>query len=215
MSIWNIDIVEQKLNSAFEHNSEIELLHVLKNNSFLFYELFSRKYEIQPVFSEISFGDTYRCDYAWLNDNSDGPEWVLVEVEKPKMKLFTQKGEPAAELHHALGQLQSWERYFDENAGEKSRIFGAVAKFRYILIAGSAGDWQTECAQRWRLHHNKKSNFEIRSSDVFKRPLMIAREKYEKLWGFEKNPITLKHFDLNGYWMNNSYMDNWRKVLNT
>ena len=88
MSVWNVNKAEQQLNKSFDNNSETELLKVLKNNSFLFYELYSRKYGIQPNFKEISFGGKYRCDFAWLNDNSDGPEWVFVEIEKPKMELF-------------------------------------------------------------------------------------------------------------------------------
>ena len=55
MSVWNINNVENDLNKSFENNSEVELLSVLKNNSFLFYELYSRKYGIQPNFMEISF----------------------------------------------------------------------------------------------------------------------------------------------------------------
>jgi len=210
---WNLDSIEKSLNSAFDNDSEIELLSILKDNSFLFYELYSRKYEIRPVFKEISFGDTFRCDYAWLNDNSDGPEWVLVEVEKPKMNLFTKKEEPTAALNHALGQLESWERYFEENSNEKSRIFGAVAKFRYILVAGSIEEWQTESAKKWRIHHHKKSNFEIRSTDVFKRPLEILRNKPEELWSFKENPIALKHSDLKTFWENCPYMDSWRRIL--
>ncbi len=75
---------------------------------------------------EVSFGGKYRSDFVWLNDNSDGPEWVLVEIEKPRIKLFTKKGEPSAELNHAIEQVRSWIRYFNENPSEKSRIFGAV-----------------------------------------------------------------------------------------
>ena len=106
-STWGIARVCAELTTAFEENSEQKLLSVLKDNSFLFYELYSRKYGIQPVFREINFGGELRCDFAWLNDNSDGPEWVLVEVEKPKMKLFTQKNEPTSELNHAIEQVKS------------------------------------------------------------------------------------------------------------
>ena len=84
MSTWNLQNVEKDLKKAFSNNSETQLLEILKNNSFLFYELYSRKYGISPNFAEISFGGKFRCDFAWLNDNSDGPEWVLVEVEKPR-----------------------------------------------------------------------------------------------------------------------------------
>ena len=167
MSKWNILKVERQLKTAFENNSEIELLDILKKNSFLFYEFYSRKGGIQPNFSEINFGGKHRCDFAWLNDNSDGPEWVLVEVEKPKMKLFTKKNEPTADLNHSLEQVKSWDRYFNENPLEKGRIFGAVSRFRYILIGGLSEDWQTETAIKWRAYQNKEFNIEIRSIDSF------------------------------------------------
>jgi hypothetical protein len=41
MNNWDADDIEDKLNQAFENNSEIELLEILKNNSFLFYYLYS------------------------------------------------------------------------------------------------------------------------------------------------------------------------------
>ena len=90
---WNIEETEKKLKMAFQANSELDLLEILKGNSFLFYELYYRKCGVQPNFTEISFGGEYRCDFAWLNDNSDGPEWVLVEVEKPRMRLFNKNGD--------------------------------------------------------------------------------------------------------------------------
>lgn len=35
---WNIDLVKKELENIFNNNSEIDLLSVLKSNSFLFYE---------------------------------------------------------------------------------------------------------------------------------------------------------------------------------
>ena len=213
MSTWNIDTVEEKIDDAFEKNSEIQLLEILKENSFLFYELYSRKGGIQPNFSEISFAGEMRGDFAWLNDNSDGPEWVLVEIEKPKMKLFKKNNEPSFELNHAIEQVKSWDRYFHQNPLEKKRIFGAVSRFRFILVAGAREDWQTENAIKWRTYHNKESNIEIRSSDVFKNAITVARNHFDELWSFEEHPVSLKHAGLKKYWENYNYMDLWRKTL--
>ena len=213
MNTWNLQKVEKDLKKAFSDNSETQLLEILKNNSFLFYELYSRKYGISPNFAEISFGGKFRCDFAWLNDNSGGPEWVLVEVEKPEMKLFTKNNEPTSELNHSIEQVKSWDRYFNENPLEKKRIFGAVSKFRFILVAGKKEDWQTESAIEWRAYHNDTSSIEIRSSDVFLRPLKVAKEKFGELWSFEENPKSLKHSELEKFWTDYGYMDLWRKVL--
>ncbi|MGS2764807.1 hypothetical protein [Sinomicrobium sp. M5D2P9] len=54
---------------------------------------------------------------------------------------------------------------------------------------------------------------EIRSSDVFLRPLKIAKEKFGELWSFKEKPKSLKHSELEKYWTENGFMDLWRKVL--
>lgn len=212
--IWKKEDVENGLTCAFENNSEVMLLDVLKKNSFLFYELFSRKNGVQPIFHEVSFGGDLRCDFAWLNDNSDGPEWVLVEIEKPKQDLFTKAGDPTAKLNHAIEQVKSWRRYFNQNDAEKRRIFGAVAKFRYIIVIGDYNVWQTESAAKWRIDHNKSTEIEIRSSDIFFRALDIHKEAPEKLWSFENYPKTFKYSELKYYWKNNEYIQFWIKILN-
>ncbi len=139
---FDVKTVQAGLDDAFQSDSEVKLLEVLKNNSFLFSKIYSRNFGIQPNFAEVPFGTDYRCDFCWLNDNSDGPEWVLVEVEKPNMRLFNKSGDPSAELNHALEQVKSWERYFERYPAEKARIFGAVSRFRFVLIAGRRDDWQ-------------------------------------------------------------------------
>lgn len=163
---WNAKEVKLQLKVSFENNSEIELLKILKQNSFLFYDLFSRKWGIKPIFHEVSFG-TLRCDFVWLNDNSSGPEWVLVEIEKPRLKLFKRNGEPTYEFSHAINQVKSWRRYFEEHPSLKKEIFGAVAQFRYILVAGDKSEWSKEDNSRWRIEQHKRDNIEIRSSNVF------------------------------------------------
>ena len=161
-------------------NSELKLLATLKNNSFMFYGLYSRKYGIQPVFHEVNFGGGLRCDFAWLNDNSDGPEWVLVEIEKRNIELFTRDYEPTQKLNHAFEQVKSWRRYFDENPAEKRRIFGAVGRFRFIIVAGHTAIWNSDKASKWRIDNNKRQS-QIRSSDIFYRAIKILEDHPEEL----------------------------------
>ena len=108
---WDLNKVKRLLEEAFSKNSERKLLSLIKNNSFLLYELYQRKYNISPCFAEIPFGD-YRCDFCWLNENSDGPEWVLVEIEKPSLSLFKKNGDPTYYLTHAIEQVKSWKIFF-------------------------------------------------------------------------------------------------------
>lgn len=211
--VWDIPKVETDLQAAFDNNSETDLLKVLKDNSFLFFHLYSRKGGIQPVFREISFGAKLRCDYAWLNDNSDGPEWVLMELEKPKMRIFNANGKPTSELNGAIEQVKTWQRYFYENPAEKSRIFGAVAKFRFVLVAGDKKEWENEDAMKWRAYHNTTSAIELRTADVFSRALEDYKKQPDEFWSFEENPVTLGFARLEGYWKAYGYMDLMRKLF--
>jgi hypothetical protein len=212
---WNIEQVECDLRKAFQNNSEADLLMLLKNNTFLFYELFTRKYGIQPIFHEISFGARLRCDFAWLNDNSDGPEWVLVEIEKPCNQLFTKDDVPTADLNKGIEQVRSWQMYFDENPNEKRRIFGAVSRFRYVLVVGSSESWQESTAAKWRSHYNKTNHIEIRSCGVFDKALESLRKHPDDFWSFQEYPTTQGDANLIDYWKNYSYMDHWRTLFNT
>lgn len=214
ISTWNRDKVTADLQKAFDENSELELLSVLKENSFLFYELLSRKYGIQPIFHEVNFGGDLRCDFAWLNDNSDGPEWVLVEIEKPRLDIFRKDNEPTQLLNHGLEQVKSWRRYFNENPAEKRRIFGAVARFRFILVAGDKESWSTENAAKWRIDNNKETNIEIRSTDIFFRAINILKNRPDELWSFAENHKTLSPSDFKNYWENYDYIKKWRQLIN-
>jgi len=210
---WNIENAEKELIAAYEKDSETDVLKVLKNNTFLFYDLYTRKMGIQPVFRELNFGAELRCDFAWLNDNSSGPEWVLVEIEKPKMLLFKADGKPTAPFQGALEQVKGWDQYFMENSGEKKRIFGAVAKFRFILVTGTHEEWQTEHGQKWRVYHQNRSHVEVRSMQTFFKSLEEFKTHPADFWSFEKHPQTLPHSELEDYWKNYGYMDRWRMVL--
>lgn len=209
---FDLERVKQQLKEARSNSSETELLQLLKENSFLFSELFSRHFGIQPIFSEVSLGNNFRCDFCWLNDNSDGPEWVLVEIEKPCARLFNQNKKPSAELNQGIEQVKSWQRYFEFHPAEKRRIFGAVSRFRYILVIGEKSDWETKDASLWRSFENQNS-IEIRSMNIFDR----AIENYEKIpnhyWSFRENPLVLTASGLQAYWEVYPYIMTWRNIL--
>lgn len=210
---FDVIAAQAQLDSAFKNNSEIELLKVLKANSFLLYGLYTRKFGIQPSFAEVPFGTQLRCDFCWLNDNSDGPEWVLVEIEAPEMRLFNLNGDPSAALNHAIEQVKSWERYFCQQPAEKQRIFGAVAKFRYILIGGRRSDWQVKEAAQWRTFHNQTNNIEIHSADIFYDAISLYKEHSDVFWSFEDNPVALPSRELVKNWNQYDYIRTWRNLL--
>lgn len=205
--------VKKQLDNAFHNNSEQELLDIIKDNLFLLSSLYSRQWGIQPNFCEVGFGNKFRCDFCWLNDNSDGPEWVIVEIEKPKLKLFTKKVTPTADLNNAIEQVKTWQRYFDKQPHEKSRIFGAVSKFRWILVAGRRDDWIDKGAIDWRSYENKESRIEIRSVDIFYDTIEDYLNNRDSFWSFAENPKSLSSNKLEDFCTNSDYISFWKSRI--
>jgi hypothetical protein len=204
--------IRVKLEQILRENSERKLLALLKENSFLFSDIYSRQYGIQPNFAEVPFGTKHRCDFCWLNDNSDGPEWVLVEIEKPEITLFNKGGDPSAELNHAIEQVRAWDRYFSTNPNEKSRIFGAVSKFRYVLVVGSKEAWESNSAALWKSHFNNTNNIEIRSTDTFIKSINRFHED-PRYFSFEQYPHSWGSSKLSDYCNSYQYILHWKNVL--
>lgn len=210
---WNFEEVAMQLKTIRESGNEQDLLSLIHKNCFLLSDLYHRKWGALPPFHEVSFGGQFRCDFAWLNDNSDGPEWVLVEFERPNLILFTQKGDPSAVFNHAVEQVKSWERYFEEHPAEKKRIFGAVKKFRFVLVAGEYKDWTTEKAAKYRMYENNHSSVEIRTMKILDNALKNFPNDMETIEIFSQFPQTLPPNKLEEFWNGYEYMDFWRKII--
>jgi hypothetical protein len=41
-------------------------------------------------------------------DSSDAYNWLVVELESPRLSFFTKAGNPRAQLAHAIRQIQDW-----------------------------------------------------------------------------------------------------------
>lgn len=201
--------LKRKLDSAFKNNSEQELLKVLKDNSFLFYELVERTAEETPIFHEIPFGN-YRCDFMWYDRSSYGTHCVLVEVEKPNGKVFTKyKPRPSEYLTRGVAQIKDWKIYLDGISNEeKKAIFGNIFDFKYILVAGTTEEWEKEAAQRWRADYNKSGGpCLVRSTNVFYRALeRRIKPEGASFYCFDNHPTTLSEKEWRTYVQNTEYL---------
>lgn len=202
---WDIQNVEHKLETIFNDNSDLDLKKLLQQNSFLFYDIYTRK-QIQPNFYSVDIGEQLICDFAWLNDNSDAPEWVLVTIGKPKLELPSIPNTLPFELNKSIERVKDIERYFIENPNEKKRIFGAVGKFRFVLIIGDSAFWQDETMGIWRRNHNATNKIEIRTTSVFDVAIKILKNQPDSFWSFQENPKSLPKHKLEQFCNKYSYM---------
>lgn len=211
-NVWDISTAENELNIAVEANDLGQIKSVIQNNSFLLYDIYERKGGALPIFHNIPIGKNI-IDFAWLNDSSSGPEWVLLHIAEPGIEVIDTEGKITKKVLDAIETVKALANYFELNPSEKKRILGAVAKFKFLLIIGRFEQWQREEAQKWRLQHNKTSNIEIRSYNTFTRSIAEINEKPGLFYRFNQFHSTSSHEKLEDHWKSYSYMDDYRKWL--
>ena len=70
------------------------------------------------VISKFKLGNEFVTDFAYLTKSSDYWEFVLVELEDAKKKIFTNDKENIyfhSEFNHAYDQITSWKAYVNKN----------------------------------------------------------------------------------------------------
>ncbi len=73
------------------------------------------------VIPQFRFGSNLVADFVVGERHSFGYEWLLVELESPKTKMFTKKGDPTTALTHAIRQIEDWRSWIRKNIDYVSR----------------------------------------------------------------------------------------------
>lgn len=211
-NVWDIGSSEADFQKAVEDNNEEQVKLLIKQNSYLLYDIYERKMSAMPIFHDLKVGN-FNIDFTWLDDASGGPIWFLLKVGRPAIKVFDQEGHVNIELLKAIEEVKAWENYFEINPTDKKRVFGAVGSFKFKLIAGSHEEWQSEAGQKWRHQHNRTSNIEIRSYNTFSRSINDIKTSPESFYRFNQFHSTSPAAELESFWSSYRYMDDWRKWL--
>ncbi len=67
-------------------------------------------------------GAEFVPDFIIGEHSSDGYNWLVVELESPRLSFFTNAGDPRAQLTHAIRQIQDWRTWLHRNQNYASRI---------------------------------------------------------------------------------------------
>ena len=90
------------------------------------------------IFSEvpIGLGTEFRIDF--LIREADGT-YVLVEIENPRHRLFTQKGDFTAEVNHAQRQVEDWQEWIEDNLSTVQKAYPDMSSPRGLVVIGRLG----------------------------------------------------------------------------
>jgi len=83
--------------------------------------------------------DGRKPDFLWLSKHSGAWYPALVEIERPRKKIFTAKGVPTAEFNQARNQFIQWRAWFDEPAHTETFMdhYGVPLHLRTQCVRGN------------------------------------------------------------------------------
>lgn len=73
------------------------------------------------VIPQKKLGADYVPDFLIAERLSFGFRWQAVELESPRNRMFTKRGDPSQHLVHAIRQIQDWRVWLKHNADYASR----------------------------------------------------------------------------------------------
>ncbi len=122
-----------------------------------------------PLYSKIRLGSEYEVDFAFFDAGSSGAEWYLIELERPRARLFNQRGDPSGELTHAIAQVRSWQRWIERNRSAAQEIMPEIDRPMGVVFMGRRRELDSSSArERLRaLNIEHRSHVEVRTLDRF------------------------------------------------
>lgn len=73
------------------------------------------------VLPQKQLGSEFVTDFMVGERSSIGFEWLVVELERPRARLFTKTGDPTAQLNHAIRQITDWRAWLQANQNYAAR----------------------------------------------------------------------------------------------
>ncbi len=121
--------------------------------------------------SKVKLSDEYITDLVILRDKASyGFEYELIELESPRDKTFTQKGNQSANLTEAIQQIEDWQRWIQNHLESSKKLFPSkkfnlthIPQIKYTVIIGRREELGIYDNKRFQKTSN--SGIEIRSFD--------------------------------------------------
>jgi len=127
-------------------------------------------YSHSPLYSKIKLGHDYEVDFAWLNHDSFGAEWRLVEIEGARSMLFTKSGNPSAILTHAIQQIRDWLGWIHDHAEYVRKLMPKIDyPWCYLFLGRRCEITPTNQKKLKRLRYDYSMQVEIHTLDWFAR----------------------------------------------
>lgn len=126
------------------------------------------------VIPQKRLGSEHVTDFLVGERLSPGFYWLAVELESPKVRMFTKAGNPSRYLIHAIRQVQDWRGWLESNLSYARTprlenglgLIDIASQLPGLVVIGRRAE-TSETTNRLRRQMMAENRIEIRSYDAF------------------------------------------------
>lgn len=172
------------------------------------------------IISKLRLGANCIPDFViGIDARSKGFRYCLIEIKTPHTPPYIKKGDPSADLTHAMQQIRDWKAWLEKNTQEAQRIFPSdkfsLQNFEYLIYIGNRKNSEEFVEDRNRLA--EENNIEIRSFDSLTDNLL--KGNFDTFLTMSSSESESLPIEINNQLANpfcKAYTDkNWRKIVNS
>lgn len=105
------------------------------------------------VFPEFQLGNQLRPDFLVCGKNSQGYQWICVELQSPRGQILNRDGSEGSQAREGLQQIRAWRDWFRENLSYARNTLDLEGihegRTRYVLVIGTRNNYDVRTNQ-WR-----------------------------------------------------------------
>lgn len=181
--------MDEKLKKDFEEFisrsdiNENDVQEYLEKNTELIPKKFMENHGISEniIISKLPIGLKYITDFAFVSKCTIYWNIVLIEIEDPKKKMFTQADDFSADFTKAKGQIDNWKSLlnYDSNAKESlecslktlivpERMRDNPINIKYVLVYGRSSEINNDIRKKKFAQLNDSSDVAVVTYDSLK-----------------------------------------------
>lgn len=116
----------------------------------------------EAVIPKQRLGIEHVTDYAIRRHDGS---WVLVEIEKPHDRIFTNASDFSRAFHHAFGQVIDFQRWVTANAAYARKLMPDISSPRGLLVIGRRGSLDSREQDKLRQFTHNSAGIDVLAFD--------------------------------------------------
>lgn len=162
---------------------------------------------LNAIISKLPISTSLTTDFVYLTKSTVRWRMVLVEIESPRKKLFTQARKPTftSDFNQAYDQVLSWKGYLDEHQREVKELVSTLLcplgmasnpmEFKYLLVIGRRSDYEGNEDRKILFSQKSTSDFWVWTYDSLESEYTTGSSTKHVILAKERTGFNIKNLD--------------------